>query len=60
MFHTDSAYVRGTEMTMNRALFNLRVDQERSRNSPELFGKLVWCVWSRRLPQLDRISLRVV
>jgi hypothetical protein len=36
------------------------VTQEKSRNSPELFSKLVWSVWLCRLPQFDRISLRVM
>jgi len=30
------------------------------RNSPELFRDLAFSVWTRRLPQFDRISLRVM
>ena len=36
------------------------VTQEKLRNSPELFGNLAFGVWNLRLPQFDRISLRVV
>ena len=36
------------------------VTQEKSRNSPELLSKLVWSVWLCRLPQFDRIPLRVM
>ena len=38
----------------------LPVTQEKSRNSPELPSQLAWSVWSRSLPQFDRISLRVM
>jgi hypothetical protein len=36
------------------------VTQEKFRNSPELFSNLAWSVSSCRLPQFDRISLRVM
>src|SRR6267142_3516585 len=36
------------------------VTQEKSRNRPELFSKLAWSGWLCRLPQFDRISLRVM
>jgi hypothetical protein len=36
------------------------ITQEKSRNSPELFSKLPRGGWLCRLPQSDRISLRVV
>ncbi len=39
---------------------DLSVTQEKSRNSPELFSKLAWSGWLCRLPQFDRISLRVM
>src|SRR6266436_3758555 len=38
----------------------LPVTQEKSRNSPRLFSKLAWSGWLCRLPQFDRISLRVM
>src|ERR1700730_15437893 len=34
--------------------------QEKSRNSPELLCNLAFGVWNLRLPQFDRISLRVM
>ena len=40
--------------------FEFPVTQEKSRNSPGLFSKLPRGGWLCRLPQLDRISLRVV
>ena len=38
----------------------LLVTQEKSRNSPGLFSKLVWSAGLCGLPQFDRISLRVM
>src|SRR5580700_385245 len=35
-------------------------EQEKSRNSPELLCNLAFGVWNLRLPQFDRISLRVM
>ena|SRR6266550_4686402 len=34
--------------------------QEEFRNSPELFRNLAFSVWNLRLPQFDRIPLRVM
>jgi hypothetical protein len=34
--------------------------QEEFRNSPELFRDLAFSVWNLRLPQFDRIPLRVM
>jgi hypothetical protein len=36
------------------------VTQEKSRNNPELLCNLAFGVWNLRLPQFDRISLRVM
>ena len=36
------------------------VTQEKSKNSPRLFSKLVWSAGLCGLPQFDRISLRVM
>ena len=38
----------------------LSLTQEKSRSSPGLFSKLAWSGWLCRLPQFDRISLRVM
>jgi hypothetical protein len=43
-----------------RLLSHLPVTQEKSRNSPELLCDLAFGVWNLRLPQFDRISLRVM
>ena len=42
-----------------RTKHSFQVAQEKSRNRPGLFSKLAWGGWLCRLPQLDRISLRV-
>src|SRR6267143_171052 len=39
---------------------NFRLAQEEFRNSPELFRDLAFSVWTLRLPQFDRIPLRVM
>jgi hypothetical protein len=36
------------------------VTQEKSRNNPGLLCNLAFGVWNLRLPQFDRISLRVM
>jgi hypothetical protein len=53
-------YKRGTNPTGQLVTSGLLVTQEKSRNRPELFSKLAWGGWLCRLPQLDRISVRVV
>jgi hypothetical protein len=43
-----------------RLLSHLPVTQEKSRNNPGLLCNLAFGVWNLRLPQFDRISLRVM
>ncbi len=43
-----------------RHCFRFAVTQEEFRNSPELFRDLAFSVWNLRLPQFDRIPLRVM
>ena len=44
----------------NSVTFAFAATQEKSRNSPELLCNLAFGVWNLRLPQFDRISLRVM
>src|SRR5260370_29263557 len=44
----------------NSVTFASAPTQEKSRNSPELLCNLPFGVWNLRLPQFDRISLRVM
>jgi len=52
--------LRVVQAESNSVTFASAATQEKSRNSPELLCDLAFGVWNLRLPQFDRISLRVM